>query len=99
MSEIDPTLLETQTKSLLEQGARKMTPEQAQASAARRARIVELGKIENVLPRGSVAPDFTLPDAFGSLVKLSELLGKGPVILNFYRGDWCPFCNLTLRAY
>ncbi|MEV6121596.1 peroxiredoxin-like family protein [Streptomyces sp. SID8352] len=48
---------------------------------------------------GDLAPDFTLPDARGGEVRLSERLAKGPVVLIFYRGSWCPYCNLELRAY
>ena len=47
---------------------------------------------------GQRAPEFTLPNAYGKQVQLSSLLKKGPVIINFYRGAWCPFCNLELRA-
>jgi len=47
---------------------------------------------------GEKAPDFNLPDAFGNKVKLSDLLKKGPVVLVFYRGAWCPFCNLHLHV-
>ncbi len=45
------------------------------------------------------APDFTLKDATGTDITLYEELKKGPVILTFYRGAWCPYCNLELRAY
>lgn len=48
---------------------------------------------------GQTAPDFTLPDATGHLVSLADLLGSGPVVLVFYRGGWCPYCNVQLRAY
>lgn len=48
---------------------------------------------------GDKAPDFTLPDAFGQFITLSEELKKSPVVLVFYRGAWCPFCNIQLRAY
>ncbi|WOO40247.1 peroxiredoxin-like family protein [Rubellicoccus peritrichatus] len=48
---------------------------------------------------GDKAPDFTLPSANGASVSLSEKLQEGPVIITFYRGDWCPYCNLELRAY
>ncbi|UGB30973.1 MULTISPECIES: peroxiredoxin-like family protein [Bacillales] len=48
---------------------------------------------------GSKAPNFTLKDATGKEVTLSEEVAKGPVILTFYRGGWCPFCNLELQAY
>lgn len=47
---------------------------------------------------GASAPAFILPDAHGTPVALSELLAQGPVVLSFYRGDWCPICNVQLRA-
>ena len=47
---------------------------------------------------GDVAPDFTLDDAVGKPVALSDLLAQGPVVVTFYRGEWCPYCNLQLRA-
>ena len=48
---------------------------------------------------GVKAPDFTLVDSTGQKITLSEELLKGPVVLIFYRGTWCPFCNLELKAY
>jgi peroxiredoxin len=48
---------------------------------------------------GETAPDFTLPDAKGAAVRLADRLARGPVVLTFYRGSWCPYCNLELRAY
>lgn len=47
---------------------------------------------------GELAPDFTLPNAFGELVRLTDILATGPVVLTFYRGAWCPYCNLQLRG-
>ncbi|MDT8451998.1 MAG: peroxiredoxin-like family protein [Gammaproteobacteria bacterium] len=47
---------------------------------------------------GEQAPDFILSNAFGKKVELSEELKKGPVVLVFYRGAWCPFCNMYLHA-
>ncbi|MGO8874044.1 MAG: peroxiredoxin-like family protein [Acidimicrobiales bacterium] len=47
---------------------------------------------------GDTAPDFTLSDAIGNQVALADLLGRGPVVVTFYRGEWCPYCNLQLRA-
>jgi peroxiredoxin len=46
---------------------------------------------------GDTAPDFTLLNAFGENVSLSTALKKGIVIVKFYRGEWCPICNLDLR--
>lgn len=48
---------------------------------------------------GEVLEDFTLPDATGGTVSLSELVSDGPAVLVFYRGGWCPYCNLALRHY
>jgi len=48
---------------------------------------------------GEKAPDFSLSNATGKTVKLSELLEKGKVVLTFYRGSWCPYCNLQLAHY
>jgi peroxiredoxin len=47
---------------------------------------------------GDHAPDFTLPDALGHPVALADLLDRGPVVLVFYRGEWCPFCNVQLHS-
>lgn len=47
---------------------------------------------------GAEVPDFELPDATGNKVSLSSLLAKGPVVLAFYRGGWCPYCSTELRA-
>lgn len=47
---------------------------------------------------GDRAPGFTLPDALGRLVSLDDLLAEGPVVAVFYRGEWCPYCNLQLHA-
>jgi len=50
------------------------------------------------LPLKAPAPDFTLPNPTGEPVRLYDLLEKGPVVLTFYRGTWCPFCNISMRA-
>ncbi len=61
-----------------------------------------LGKelqIRQLLQTGDIAPNFQLPNAVGGEISLSEKLAHGSVILTFYRGGWCPYCNLGLRAY
>ncbi|KAJ5537728.1 hypothetical protein N7513_005673 [Penicillium frequentans] len=47
---------------------------------------------------GTAFPKFQLSDATGQKVTLDDLLGKGAILVSFYRGEWCPFCNLELRA-
>jgi len=62
-------------------------------------KMAESGMAAKVLKAGAKAPDFTLPNPQGQKINLSDLLEQGPVVLTFYRGSWCPFCNLQLRAY
>ncbi len=61
--------------------------------------VAASGVLERAVNTGDPAPAFTLPDADGNDVALSSLLEKGPVVLVWYRGGWCPYCNLTLRAF
>jgi peroxiredoxin len=56
------------------------------------------GIAQRALKAGDHAPDFRLPDARRGYVRLKDLLATGPVVLSFYRGGWCPYCNLELRA-
>ena len=53
---------------------------------------------ESAIAVGEIAPNFTLPGATGEAVNLHSKLNDGPVVLSFYRGGWCPFCNLELQA-
>jgi peroxiredoxin len=48
---------------------------------------------------GVTVEDFTLPGVDGEGVSLGSLVADGPAVLVFYRGQWCPYCNLTLRTY
>ena len=57
------------------------------------------GLEREALRAGDLAPDFELPDATGRPLRLVERLKEGPVVLKFYRGGWCPYCNLELRAF
>lgn len=61
--------------------------------------LIASGAAERALKEGQQVEDFTLPDALGRAVTLSHLLKEGPVVVIFYRGSWCPYCNLELRAY
>ena len=59
--------------------------------------VKNTGILDKALNVGSKAKDFTLSNAKGDTVNLYQLLENGPVILTWYRGGWCPYCNLTLR--
>lgn len=58
----------------------------------------DAGVGEGALKVGDMAPDFALSSAEGQIVTLTELLAKGPVVLSFYRGKWCPYCVTELEA-
>lgn len=60
--------------------------------------LIDRGLADGALKAGQVAPDFVLKDPDGNDVSSRELLAKGPVVLTFYRGVWCPYCNMELQA-
>ena len=60
--------------------------------------VRDSGVTDKAVQVGQKAPDFELKNAKGETVKLSALLQHGPVVLTWYRGGWCPYCNITLAA-
>jgi len=86
--------------------------EQIQAAAAERLSAEVVGVFErniqellaegvptDVVSVGDTLMSFTLSDATGSPVSLDELVTAGPAVIVFYRGGWCPYCNVALRTY
>jgi peroxiredoxin len=91
----------------LEQQLAAFKAEFARTAPAGRVTLYE-AKIEELRARFALeaavgvddqAPDFALPDIQGKSVSLFDLLRRGPVVVSFYRGGWCPYCNIQLRAY
>ncbi len=60
--------------------------------------LVDTGLADNALNVGQTCPDFELKNAHGHIVSLDEQLKNGPQVISFYRGAWCPYCNLEIRA-
>jgi len=60
--------------------------------------LKQSGIEDSSLQAGSKAINFTLPNATGEAIDLQGLLKQGAVVLSFYRGGWCPYCNLELKA-
>jgi peroxiredoxin len=94
MSSINPT--GELTRQLAEFSANIPEPVAARLRVA--ADDITASGVAPAIDVGERAPDFTLPNALGESVGLTRRLGEGPVVLSFYRGEWCPFCNLELRA-
>jgi peroxiredoxin len=62
------------------------------------AELVLTGLARQAVKAGEKAPLFRLRSDTGDFVALSEALGRGPVVVSFFRGGWCPFCRLELQA-
>lgn len=78
--------------------AARAPEERKQAYAEGIEAVAKSGIVEKAIRTGDEAPDFTLSNATNEKVSLSEKLEDGPVVLMWYRGGWCPYCNLQLRA-
>ena len=63
------------------------------------ANLIKRHLEDRALKKGDHIPPFELPDSTGKIVSMRKLLCDGPVIISFYRGAWCPYCNLELAAY
>ena len=79
-------------------GKTSFSPERAAIYAKAQRAIEASGILDRALRTGDTAPMFALPDAHGTIVRLADILENGPAIVSFYRGSWCPFCNMELRA-
>jgi peroxiredoxin len=75
------------------------TPFEAHAKLQEFVKQQQATGLATGLREGAAAKDFALKDAFGNDIYLYDELAKGPVVLTFYRGGWCPYCNRQLRAY
>ncbi len=78
----------------------KYVPEETQALNRRAVEEIRAsGLAERILPVGAAPPQFELPDQGGKLISSAALSGKGPLIILFLRGRWCPFCVATVEAW
>ena len=59
--------------------------------------VATSGVLEKALNLNDIAPNFTLKNALNKSVTLYDELKKGPIVLTWYRGGWCPYCNITLH--
>jgi len=90
--------LAEETAALAAKSAANADAERKAIYGEQAAALAASGIADTALNVGDTVPMFELPDAFGNTVKLGEVLEQGPAIISFYRGSWCPFCNLELRA-
>ena len=91
--------LKDQLRLMSEAMAKKIPPEKAKAIEGAMNKLRESHLTEKALKVGQTMPDFSLKDAHGKAVNFKDLRKKGSVIVAFYRGSWCPYCNAQLSAY
>jgi peroxiredoxin len=77
----------------------KRVPAERQAVIERHIARLRDGIAKTALKAGDRAPAISLSNAKGETVNIGALLKRGPVIVTFYRGGWCPYCNLELKAF
>jgi len=81
-------------------GFKHRVPAERQAMMeAATAQLRATGIEQTALSLGAALPALTLPDANGNPVDLMALNSTGPLVIVFYRGGWCPYCNLELREW
>jgi peroxiredoxin len=96
---VSPSTLTQQLSAFKDGFKQRAAPERVAMMEAATADLKSTGIEQGALQVGDLAPDLALPDALGRTVPLRTLWQAGPLVLIFYRGGWCPYCNLELRAW
>lgn len=93
MSNLRQTIAEYDTAK-----AQRVPAPVLQTMAEATQQLETMGIADRSLKTGDQVPDFVLPNHLGEPRRLIELLADSVVVLNFYRGGWCPYCNMELHA-
>lgn len=91
--------LQDEIQTLMSELGTKVPAEMMEKVGAFIGRLADEGVGRNARKPGDKAPPFSLANSSGKSVTLADLLAKGPAVVTFYRGEWCPFCDVQLRAY
>jgi peroxiredoxin len=94
-----PKTLTAQLAEVKANSKLRAAPERTALMEASTATLKASGIEQRARGVGDLAPDLTLPDALGQSVHLQALWQRGPLVVIFYRGGWCPYCNLELQAW
>ena len=103
-----PSDLQSQLDNITAQTRALVQPERLAVTDAAINDLLDAGIESRILPVGAAAPGFALPAASatvlaspssGKLVRSDDLLALGPLIINFFRGRWCPYCVTELEAW
>jgi len=92
------TTLDARLEALRQKYGKMLKPELAEKMERHIAQLRADGSLDRVLKAGAKAPAFSLRDQDGNLVSSADLLAQGPLVVSFYRGTWCPYCNEEIAA-
>ncbi|OAH10366.1 peroxiredoxin-like family protein [Streptomyces jeddahensis] len=92
------TTLNTELRTFFEARQQQIPAEIREIMRRAGQELADSGQVDRALTVGAEAPRFSLPSATGQTLALGDLLADGPVVLTFYRGAWCPYCNIALRS-
>jgi peroxiredoxin len=90
--------LQNQLNALKERLERSIPPEALAIMHGATADLQASGQESRIVGNGATLPPFELPDQEGKVISSSGLIESGPLVLTFYRGLWCPYCNIDLAA-
>jgi peroxiredoxin len=90
--------LATELKTVTDHVRQQIPAEVLVQMEAATTELVTSGLMEQALKPGQRMPEFELPDATGRRIRSADLLAQGALLISFYRGNWCPYCNLELQA-
>jgi peroxiredoxin len=93
------TTIADQANEITAGAAKALPAEVVAALAADQTALATAGVPADAVAVGDTIAPFALPDASGQTRTLDELTAQGPAVIVFYRGGWCPYCNVTLRTY
>lgn len=93
------TTIAEQANDIKAAAAGRLPAQVVAAFASDQAALAAAGIPPGAVAVGDKLAAFALPDATGRTVTLDQLTATGPAVIVFYRGGWCPYCNLTLRTY
>ena len=94
-----PATIREQSDQLKAVAADRLPPEVLRVFDRSIEEFVAQGVPSDAVKTGDRLESFALEDATGRSVTLDEILETGPAVIVFYRGGWCPYCNLALRTY
>ncbi len=92
-------MLNEKIRQTIKQFRENLPPELSALIEQGAGEISALDIIERALKAGDKAPGFALANQAGEVRRLDDYLNEGPLVLTFYRGVWCPYCNLQLKEY